>query len=101
MLYCGLHLPNSILCLNLFRSEEHTSELQSRPHLVCRLLLVTQKRTSPPQPPPPPVRPRPLEVFHHLGALPGPEHGGPPGDRAIRVPQYATSRQGGPTAQRA
>src|SRR3989442_7891422 len=39
---------NSILGLNLrrsrvrrcrFRSEEHTSELQSRPHLVCRLLL--------------------------------------------------------------
>src|SRR3989442_4829925 len=25
------------------RSEEHTSELQSRPHLVCRLLLVTSK----------------------------------------------------------
>src|SRR5690554_7534571 len=25
--------------LNLYRSEEHTSELQSRPHLVCRLLL--------------------------------------------------------------
>src|SRR5436305_9059992 len=25
--------------LGLFRSEEHTSELQSRPHLVCRLLL--------------------------------------------------------------
>src|SRR5690554_2590665 len=24
---------------NSFRSEEHTSELQSRPHLVCRLLL--------------------------------------------------------------
>src|SRR5690625_6261501 len=24
---------------NLFRSEEHTSELQSRGHLVCRLLL--------------------------------------------------------------
>src|SRR5690554_7182464 len=23
----------------VFRSEEHTSELQSRPHLVCRLLL--------------------------------------------------------------
>src|SRR3989442_7737548 len=30
------------------RSEEHTSELQSRPHLVCRLLLAkTQKRTVP------------------------------------------------------
>src|SRR5690554_7505749 len=25
--------------LSLVRSEEHTSELQSRPHLVCRLLL--------------------------------------------------------------
>src|SRR5215813_11031250 len=27
------------------RSEEHTSELQSRPHLVCRLLL--EKKNSP------------------------------------------------------
>src|SRR5690625_5954896 len=26
------------------RSEEHTSELQSRGHLVCRLLLETQER---------------------------------------------------------
>src|SRR3989442_5062709 len=35
--------PDNILEVNLFieqaaRSEEHTSELQSRPHLVCRLL---------------------------------------------------------------
>src|SRR3989442_2157884 len=29
----------------LTRSEEHTSELQSRPHLVCRLLLEKKKRT--------------------------------------------------------
>src|SRR5215208_7909366 len=28
------------------RSEEHTSELQSRGHLVCRLLLEKNKRTS-------------------------------------------------------
>src|SRR5436305_8001158 len=28
------------------RSEEHTSELQSRPHLVCRLLLEKKKNTS-------------------------------------------------------
>src|SRR5690554_6963365 len=28
------------------RSEEHTSELQSRPHLVCRLLLEKKKRGS-------------------------------------------------------
>src|SRR3989442_8899476 len=29
---------------NTYRSEEHTSELQSRPHLVCRLLLEKKKR---------------------------------------------------------
>src|SRR5690554_7055605 len=28
---------------NILRSEEHTSELQSRPHLVCRLLLEKKK----------------------------------------------------------
>src|SRR5437870_6313493 len=46
------------------RSEEHTSELQSRGHLVCRLLLEKKKKHSPPsrrQPrptklPPPPSR---------------------------------------------
>src|SRR5690554_7447409 len=27
-----------------WRSEEHTSELQSRPHLVCRLLLEKKKK---------------------------------------------------------
>src|SRR5690554_7263602 len=27
------------------RSEEHTSELQSRPHLVCRLLLENKKKS--------------------------------------------------------
>src|SRR5690625_6841515 len=29
-----------------WRSEEHTSELQSRGHLVCRLLLEKKKKTS-------------------------------------------------------
>src|SRR5690554_7151443 len=29
----------------LYRSEEHTSELQSRPHLVCRLLLEKKNNT--------------------------------------------------------
>src|SRR5436305_7113314 len=28
-----------------WRSEEHTSELQSRPHLVCRLLLEKKNKT--------------------------------------------------------
>src|SRR2546422_4669447 len=41
-----------------YRSEEHTSELQSRLHLVCRLLLEKKKKErqhcaqSPAQPPP-------------------------------------------------
>src|SRR5690554_7783503 len=35
---------NESLTSNLLRrSEEHTSELQSRPHLVCRLLLEKKK----------------------------------------------------------
>src|SRR2546422_2348186 len=32
--------------LNFMRSEEHTSELQSRLHLVCRLLLEKKKNHS-------------------------------------------------------
>src|SRR5436305_11790997 len=31
--------------LGRVRSEEHTSELQSRPHLVCRLLLEKKNKT--------------------------------------------------------
>src|SRR3989442_7243059 len=31
--------PTDIFADETWRSEEHTSELQSRPHLVCRLLL--------------------------------------------------------------
>src|SRR5690554_7213850 len=31
------------VCACIARSEEHTSELQSRPHLVCRLLLEKKK----------------------------------------------------------
>src|SRR5690554_7451703 len=36
-------IPKSDLKIKL-RSEEHTSELQSRPHLVCRLLLEKKKK---------------------------------------------------------
>src|SRR6266498_4462303 len=35
------------------RSEEHTSELQSRPHLVCRLLLEKKNNTQHPRTPEP------------------------------------------------
>src|SRR2546422_3270418 len=38
-----LHYPPGTL-LNEIRSEEHTSELQSRLHLVCRLLLEKKKK---------------------------------------------------------
>src|SRR3712207_7751104 len=37
-------MPNSAQALT--RSEEHTSELQSRQYLVCRLLLEKKKRDS-------------------------------------------------------
>src|SRR6266498_4823964 len=37
--------PSSRLC-SPARSEEHTSELQSRPHLVCRLLLEKKNRNT-------------------------------------------------------
>src|SRR5690606_40728196 len=41
------HLPNTIkrgICSAYPRSEEHTSELQSRENLVCRLLLEKKKK---------------------------------------------------------
>src|SRR3989442_10497829 len=38
------------------RSEEHTSELQSRPHLVCRLLLEKKKKK---------IRPLHISVIHN------------------------------------
>src|SRR2546422_7917196 len=49
----GLHARDTTrlaeLCHELAqRSEEHTSELQSRLHLVCRLLLEKKKNTHPP-----------------------------------------------------
>src|SRR5690554_1559181 len=37
--YYTASVPHTVL----IRSEEHTSELQSRPHLVCRLLLEKKK----------------------------------------------------------
>src|SRR5436305_10718158 len=36
-------LPPGYRAVFILRSEEHTSELQSRPHLVCRLLLEKKK----------------------------------------------------------
>src|SRR5436305_10798968 len=45
------------------RSEEHTSELQSRPHLVCRLLLEKKNKA---------VHRHPLVVLHLVATL---DHG--------------------------
>src|SRR3712207_7166181 len=46
------------------RSEEHTSELQSRQYLVCRLLLEKKKSISPP----------PLPISPTLSSLPSSFH---------------------------
>src|SRR5690554_7145012 len=48
----GFLMPSIFFFLNKSlktsgRSEEHTSELQSRPHLVCRLLLEKKKNIPP------------------------------------------------------
>src|SRR2546429_6426835 len=39
-------LRQVVVCVSPVRSEEHTSELQSRLHLVCRLLLEKKKKIS-------------------------------------------------------
>src|SRR3712207_8151064 len=41
---CGHREANTGLCDECGRSEEHTSELQSRQYLVCRLLLEKKKQ---------------------------------------------------------
>src|SRR5215208_5256537 len=51
------------------RSEEHTSELQSRGHIVCRLLLEKQKRPEEGQPV---VRQEGIVLHHHVDVLPIP-----------------------------
>src|SRR2546429_4558823 len=56
-------LEGDVLAADPSRSEEHTSELQSRLHLVCRLLLEKKKKKSMRRPnsllkyPPPPRTP--------------------------------------------
>src|SRR3989442_4694839 len=47
------------------RSEEHTSELQSRPHLVCRLLLEKKKKPKAPISPPTCVQSRAVMPVMH------------------------------------
>src|SRR2546429_1407444 len=41
----GGQVADATLAASPMRSEEHTSELQSRLHLVCRLLLEKKKKT--------------------------------------------------------
>src|SRR3989442_9764113 len=43
IIHGGLYAQLLIMRTTVNRSEEHTSELQSRPHLVCRLLLEKKK----------------------------------------------------------
>src|SRR3712207_8432596 len=44
-LLCAICLAPSVSTRSRSRSEEHTSELQSRQYLVCRLLLEKKKKT--------------------------------------------------------
>src|SRR5207253_10955292 len=44
---CRCGHPSPVSASPSARSEEHTSELQSRGHLVCRLLLEKKKNTPP------------------------------------------------------
>src|SRR5258707_11699578 len=44
----GSFYANHRECANVCRSEEHTSELQSRQYLVCRLLLEKKKKKKTP-----------------------------------------------------
>src|SRR3712207_8786011 len=41
---CSREVREGLVPLSALRSEEHTSELQSRQYLVCRLLLEKKKR---------------------------------------------------------
>src|SRR3712207_7126948 len=41
--------PDALARMLALRSEEHTSELQSRQYLVCRLLLEKKKKEAPPR----------------------------------------------------
>src|SRR5699024_11247471 len=41
--FYGVVISTGLLCISTYRSEEHTSELQSRFDLVCRLLLEKKK----------------------------------------------------------
>src|SRR5690554_7732271 len=75
------------------RSEEHTSELHSRPHLVCRLLLEKKKNklhTSVHSIKSVPLRPR----FRPLATaiLPQDPRGGRPHDRAHTCPDVLSLR---------
>src|SRR6202162_5534508 len=69
------------------RSEEHTSELQSPPDLVCRLLLEKKQTSSPVRRlPVPPIRRRsrhwrPRRTLHRVESA---EHASP--DEAVPVP---------------
>src|SRR5690606_39369953 len=46
LVFSGLSQLGGANALNMARSEEHTSELQSRENLVCRLLLEKKKQNT-------------------------------------------------------
>src|SRR5690554_7630389 len=74
-----------VVRINTERSEEHTSELQSRPHLVCRLLL--EKKN--PRPPPRALRPAPVALVTQYVHPAPPRRSAPAPSPARRSPLTA------------
>src|SRR5207302_10100431 len=60
-----IFLDDQQLAPGLLRSEEHTSELQSRENLVCRLLLEKKKKTHKTKVDTPPYSPPHPRTVHH------------------------------------
>src|SRR5690625_6235951 len=70
-LFSVFEIPSVQIYLISFRSEEHTSELQSRGHLVCRLLLEKKNRSTMSTRPQRTRGYRDALWFTHIALLPG------------------------------
>src|SRR5256885_4845084 len=89
---CAIGVDQIWPCIGSFRSEEHTSELQSPCNLVCRLLLEKKKiHASLPihNLPPRPVAPHSSVRDRSRGAVNTSQYGGPSGYSILMPVLYA------------
>src|SRR5690606_29797348 len=87
---------NALMRPTLYRSEEHTSELQSRENLVCRLLLEKKKQQNT-------THSRITDDVRHTILTPSCDKKTPDADttaKELRRPRYTTSTCGGTTSPR-